>query len=85
MDSVDRRREGFRTTFGRTRLRPDWMHALPLSRDRSLKHELADCLWSVLVLAQLYDVDPEKELLAMIGDASAKLRRKSAAEADESP
>lgn len=28
--------------------------------DRKLAHELADCLWSVLVLARLYDVDLEK-------------------------
>lgn len=32
--------------------------------DRKLAHELADCLWSVLILAKLYDVDLEKEFLA---------------------
>jgi len=32
--------------------------------DRKLAHELSDCLWSVLVLAKLYDVDLEKEFLA---------------------
>jgi len=26
--------------------------------DEALAHELADCLWSVLVLADAYDVDP---------------------------
>jgi NTP pyrophosphatase (non-canonical NTP hydrolase) len=31
--------------------------------DRKLAHELSDCLWSVLVLAKLYDVDLEKEFL----------------------
>jgi NTP pyrophosphatase (non-canonical NTP hydrolase) len=31
--------------------------------DRKLAHELSDCLWSVLVLAQLYDVDLGKEFL----------------------
>ena len=32
--------------------------------DSRLAHELSDCLWSILVLAQLYDVDLEKEFLA---------------------
>ncbi len=31
--------------------------------DAKLAHELSDCLWSVLVLAKLYDVDLEKEFL----------------------
>ncbi len=31
--------------------------------DTRFAHELSDCLWSVLVLARLYDVDLEKEFL----------------------
>jgi NTP pyrophosphatase (non-canonical NTP hydrolase) len=31
--------------------------------DRKLAHELSDCLWSILVLAKLYDLDLEKEFL----------------------
>ncbi len=31
--------------------------------DRKLAHELSDCLWSVLVLARLYNVDLEREFL----------------------
>lgn len=31
--------------------------------DALLAHELSDCLWSVLVLARLYDLDLEKEFL----------------------
>ena len=31
--------------------------------DRKLAHELGDCLWSVLVLSRLYDIDLEKEFL----------------------
>ena len=27
---------------------------------RKLEHELADCLWSILVLADVYDVDLER-------------------------
>ena len=31
--------------------------------DAKLAHELSDCLWSILVLARLYDVDLEQEFL----------------------
>jgi len=41
--------------------------------DKKLAHELADCLWSVLVLAKLYDVDLEKEFLATMAALEAKL------------
>jgi NTP pyrophosphatase (non-canonical NTP hydrolase) len=33
-----------------------------------LAHELADCLWSVLVLAHAYDVDLERAFLATMDD-----------------
>ena len=33
-----------------------------------LAHELADCLWSVMTLAQLYDVDLEASFLATMDD-----------------
>ncbi len=41
--------------------------------DRRLGHELADCLWSILVLARLYQVDLAKEFFAMTAAVSAKL------------
>lgn len=41
--------------------------------DRKLAHELSDCLWSVLVLARLYDVDLEKEFLATMTELATKL------------
>ncbi len=41
--------------------------------DRKLGHELADCLWSVLVLAKLHDVDLEREFTRMIAEAAAQL------------
>jgi NTP pyrophosphatase (non-canonical NTP hydrolase) len=41
--------------------------------DRKLRHELSDCLWSVLVLARLYDVDLEKEFLATMGELERNL------------
>ncbi len=44
--------------------------------DRRLAHELSDCLWSVLVLARLYDVDLEKEFLATMVGLEAKLAGK---------
>ncbi len=43
--------------------------------DRQLAHELSDCLWSVLVLAKLYDVDLEKEFLATMTEIEAKLTK----------
>ena len=41
--------------------------------ERKLAHELSDCLWSVLVLARLYDVDLEKAFLATMTDIEVKL------------
>jgi NTP pyrophosphatase (non-canonical NTP hydrolase) len=41
--------------------------------DRRLAHELSDCLWSVLVLAQLYNVDLEREFLRTMDTLEAKL------------
>jgi len=34
------------------------MHSIPDARQK-LAHELADCLWSILVLSHLYDIDLE--------------------------
>ena len=41
--------------------------------DKRIAHELADCLWSVLVLARLYDVDLQTEFLRMVEEVSTKL------------
>lgn len=41
--------------------------------DRKFAHELSDCLWSVLVIAKLYDVDLEKEFPATMDAIEAKL------------
>jgi NTP pyrophosphatase (non-canonical NTP hydrolase) len=40
--------------------------------DKKLGHELADCLWSVLVLAKLYGINLEREFLRMLEDTLAK-------------
>jgi NTP pyrophosphatase (non-canonical NTP hydrolase) len=41
--------------------------------DRKLGHELADCLWSVLVLAELHGVDLEQEFHQMVATVAAAL------------
>lgn len=46
--------------------------------DAKLAHELSDCLWSVLVLAQLYDVDLEKEFMATMDDIERRLAKNAA-------
>ncbi len=38
------------------------VRAIP-DADTKLAHELADCLWAVLVLARLYDIDLEEAFL----------------------
>ncbi|HVU17169.1 MAG TPA: hypothetical protein VHD32_09590 [Candidatus Didemnitutus sp.] len=43
--------------------------------DRKLGHELADCLWSILVLADAYGVDLEKEFDRMVAEVGRKLAR----------
>lgn len=40
--------------------------------DNKLAHELADCLWSVLTLAEMYGVDIEKEFVRMVDDVSRR-------------
>lgn len=41
--------------------------------DHRLGHELADCLWSILVLSKLYGVELEQELIRMMTDVTRKL------------
>lgn len=45
--------------------------------DAKLKHELADCLWSTLVLAKHYNVDLEKEFLATMDYLEERIRKAS--------
>jgi NTP pyrophosphatase (non-canonical NTP hydrolase) len=40
--------------------------------DRKLAHELADCLWSVLILAHGYGVNLETEYLRTMNELEAK-------------
>jgi len=43
--------------------------------DERLAHELSDCLWSVLVLAELYHLDLEAAFLRTTSELEAKLPR----------
>ncbi|MFF3109009.1 MazG nucleotide pyrophosphohydrolase domain-containing protein [Kitasatospora sp. NPDC057904] len=48
----------------------------------ALEHELADCLWSVLILAHHYDVDLEAAFRRTMSDLGASIAGKLAATAD---
>lgn len=41
--------------------------------DNKLAHELSDCLWSILVLANKYDVDLEASFLQTMDDLENKI------------
>jgi NTP pyrophosphatase (non-canonical NTP hydrolase) len=41
--------------------------------DEAFAHELADCLWSVIVLADAYDVDLESAFLQTMGELRGQL------------
>lgn len=46
----------------------------PANIDARLAHELADCLWSVLVLAEAHGVDLEKSFYETMASIEAKLQ-----------
>lgn len=41
--------------------------------DEKLKHELSDCLWSVLVLANYYNIDLENQFLKSMGELEVRV------------
>ena len=41
--------------------------------DQKLKHELADCFWSVLVLAQHYGIDLESEFVNTMNELDTRI------------
>lgn len=43
--------------------------------DAKLRHELADCLWSVLVLAKHYNVDLAQEFNTTMNQLEERIRR----------
>lgn len=52
--------------------------------EAKLAHELADCLWSILVLARLYDVDLEHEFLQTMDEIALHIASQSKIVSDES-
>lgn len=42
--------------------------------DEQLRHELNDCLWSIIVLANKYDVDLERSFNASMDDIEARMK-----------
>ena len=41
--------------------------------DEKIAHELSDCLWSLIVLAQKYDIDLEKSFVGTMDDLEKRL------------
>ncbi len=41
--------------------------------DSAIGHELADCLWSIIVLADKYNVDLEASFIKTMGELNAHL------------
>ena len=42
--------------------------------DEKIKHELADCLWSVIVLANEYNIDIEKAFLKTMDELDIRIK-----------
>lgn len=55
------------------------VRAIPDAREK-LAHELADCLWSVMTLAKLYEVDLEAAFLATMDELEGRMGAGPAAE-----
>lgn len=43
--------------------------------NEKLKHELSDCLWSILVIADELGIDLEKEFMKNMGELKRKLKK----------
>lgn len=54
-------------------LAAEGVRAIPEARDK-LAHELADCLWSLMTLARLHEVDLEASFLSVMDDLETRLR-----------
>lgn len=44
--------------------------------DEKLAHELSDCLWSIIVLAKLYDIDLENSFMKTMDRLKTNIDRK---------
>ena len=49
----------------------DGLRNIPGHREK-LGHEMADCLWSLLVLAKEYEIDLENEFMQLTGELNNK-------------
>lgn len=45
--------------------------------EAKLAHELADCLWSIIVLAQMYNIDLERAFVETMNQLEAHLKGES--------
>ncbi len=45
--------------------------------DKKLAHELADCLWSVMVLAKELNIDLESEFVSTVDELNNRINEKS--------
>ncbi len=41
--------------------------------DEKLKHELSDCLWSILVLSNYYDIDLENQFIKSMNELEVRV------------
>ncbi len=48
------------------------------STDEKLAHELSDCLWSIIILAELYDIDLEGSFIKTMDMLEADIKNKLA-------
>jgi NTP pyrophosphatase (non-canonical NTP hydrolase) len=53
----------------------DGVRAIPDAHNK-LAHELADCLWVILVLAQMYDIDLERSFLDTMTQLETSIQTK---------
>ena len=42
--------------------------------DKAMRHELADCFWAIIVLAEKYNINLEEALMEMSDDIRKKLK-----------
>ena len=45
------------------------------NKESKLAHELVDCLWSIIILANKYDVDLEKSFIENINELEEKVNK----------
>ncbi len=45
--------------------------------DKKMAHELADCLWSIIILAELYSINLEESFMKTMNDIKARIENKS--------